>query len=409
MEIINLKNNIDIDFETILKNKSKCDEYISQIEEIMDKIDIKYKTLISNINENVNLEIPIYLGIDSMNFQNKIYIYKFSIIKQLYNKVFNRIYGDYYKMHKLIKKYITTSTRIPAIDVQFIQYKDLDSDKYYSFDEVIKIQNTINQYIHSLYSIITKKNITIQPFLDSDKAGYQVNNYINEENTNITIYTNKCIMFLKYLTTFNKYHNNYILDLILQCRFLITYIKQEINFEIDSELFVIEKFIDPKTDISYNISDIPNVTNKSYSNFLDISYNDSSELDSLSVTSNTSEIECVKEELPIVRIYHDILFENEYTNSIKIVKPDSENIESENRDLENRESENRELENDDYKSEDTENEETDNEDAPNENTKVENTENNSNPPNIENKIKDIVDENIYLNVTDKNVNSCVAF
>ena len=378
MEIINLKNNIDIDFETILKNKSKCDKYISQIEEIMDKIDIKYKTLISNINENVNLEIPIYLGIDSMNFQNKIYIYKFSIIKQLYNKVFNRIYGDYYKMHKLIKKYITTSTRIPAIDVQFLQYKDLDSDKYYSFDEVMKIQNTINQYINSLYSIITKKNITIQPFLDSDKAGYQVNNYINEENTNITIYTNKCLMFLKYLTTFNKYHNNYILDLILQCRFLITYIKQEINFEIDSELFVIEKFIDPKTDISYNISDIPNMTNKSYSNFLNVSYNDSSDIDSLSGTSDTSDIECVKEDLPTVKIFHDIPFESECLDDSKENdnKEDTENIEN------------------------TENTET-----------IENnetTETTHKTPAIEDKIKNIVEENVFLNVSEKHFhNSCI--
>lgn len=371
MEIINLKNNIDIDFETILKNKSKCDEYISQIEEIMDKIDIKYKTLITNINDNKNIEIPIYLGIDSMNFQNKIYIYKFGIIKQLYNKVFNRIYGDYYKMHKLIKKYITTSTTILAIDVQFIQYKDLDQDKYYSFDDVIKIQNTINQYIHSLYSIITKKNITIQPFLDSDKAGYQVNNYINEENTNISIYTNKCILFLKYLTTFNKYHNNYILDLILQCRFLITYIKQEINFEIDSDLFVIEKFVDPENDISNNII---NHTNKSYSNFLDISYNDSD--DTASITSNTTEIESVKDE-PVIKIYQDIPFDdNQIIDNID--KKDINDI----NDKDDHDNINNEIQN--------------------ENTLIQEI------PTIESKIKNIVEENIVLKVSEKSSNnSCV--
>ena len=211
MEIINLKNAIELDFQNIISNKAKCDDYISQISELIEKINIKYNILITNIKDNKNIEIPIYLGIDSLNFQNNLYIIKFENIKKFYTRVFNRIYGDYYKMHKLIKKYITTNTTIPPIDVNFTQYKDLDPDKYYHFDEIIKIQNTINQYIQSLYDIITKKNITIEPFINSYNAGYAVKYYISEENTNINIYTNKCLLFINYLTTFNTYHNNYLL------------------------------------------------------------------------------------------------------------------------------------------------------------------------------------------------------
>ena len=36
----------------------------------------------TNIKENHNIEIPIYLGIDSLNFQNKLYTFKLFNIKK---------------------------------------------------------------------------------------------------------------------------------------------------------------------------------------------------------------------------------------------------------------------------------------------------------------------------------------
>jgi hypothetical protein len=256
MEIIILKNTIELDFQNIISNKVKCDDYVNQISELIEKINIKYNALIRNIKDNKNVEIPIYLGIDSLNFQNKLYILKFENIKKFYMRVFNRIYGDYYKMHKHIKNYIISNTTIPVINVIFTQYKDLDIDKCYQFDEIIKIQNTINQYIQSLYDIITKKNITIKPFINSDNAGYAVKYYISEENTNISIYTNKCLLFINYLTSFNTYHNNYLLDFLLQCRFLITSIKKDIDFNIDSELINLDNFLENNNIIDIDISNV---------------------------------------------------------------------------------------------------------------------------------------------------------
>lgn len=264
MEIINLKNNIEIEFKKIINNKYKCDEYMNLIQEIIEKINIKYNLLMNNIKENHNIEIPIYLGIDSLNFQNKLYQFKYNNIKKNYDRIFNRIYADYYKIHKLIKKYITSNTIISSIDINITPYKDLDQDKYYNFEETIKIQNTINKYIESLYDIISKKNITIQPFINSDKAGYAVNYYITEENTNIQIYTNKCLLFINYLTTFNKYHDKYLSDFLLQCRFLITIIKEDIDFNNDIQLFNFDNLIN--YDISNN-----DISNNDYK--IDQSYN----------------------------------------------------------------------------------------------------------------------------------------
>lgn len=289
MEIINLKNQIEIDFEKIINNKSRADDLMNQIEEIIEKINIKYNSLITNIKENHNIEIPIYLGIDSLQFQNKLYSFKFNNLKQLYNRIFNRIYADYYKIHKLIRKYISNNTTIPSIEIDITPYKDLDQDKYYNFEETIKIHNTINQYIQSLNDIITKKSITIQPFLNSNKAGYAVSCYISEEETNIKIFTNKCLLFINYLTTFNQYHNNYLIDFLLHCRFMITTLKNDINFNCDNQALNIDEYFENdnvNNDFSNN-----NICNNDISNS-NICNNDITDIsNNIKYTYNYSETE----------------------------------------------------------------------------------------------------------------------
>jgi hypothetical protein len=284
MEIINLKNAVEYNFFEIIRNKSHCDNYITEIEDFNEKMSIKYAALLSNITDNINLEIPIYLGIDSLHFQNKLFLLKLNNLKVLYIKIFNRIYADYYKTHKLIQKYITTSTNITPIEITFTPYKDLDQDKKYSFEEICKIQNIINQYIQSLYDIISKKNITIQPFINSDKAGYAVQYYITEENTNINIYTSKCLLFLNYLTTFNTYHNTYLLDFLLQCRFVIATIKKEIDFNNDNDILNIEEYDDTSV-ITPIILDETSSTNNIIFKITDISNNILSEEDEEQTTS----------------------------------------------------------------------------------------------------------------------------
>ena len=292
MEIINLKNTVELNFEKIIRNKSICDDALAEIEDLNEKINNKYNFLQSTLLDNVNTEIPIYLGIDSLNFQNKLLTLKIFNLKTIYNRTFVRIYADYYKVHKLIRKYITTNTNIPSIDINFTPYKDLDLERKYSFEEICKLQNTINQYIQSLYDLISKKNITIQPFINSDKAGFAVNYYISEENTNIGIYTNKCLLFINYLTTFNTYHNNYLLDFLLQCRFVIACLKKDIDFNNDNDILNIDEYIDNvsstlnKSDLSLSF-DISNSTPEPLN--LDISNSTLPEPLNLDISNSTSE------------------------------------------------------------------------------------------------------------------------
>ena len=328
MEIINLKNSVELEFEEIIKKRNLCEESLKDINELLEKINTKYNTLQNDIINNLNKEVEIYLGIDSLNFQYKILFNKYNNQNSLFNKITTRMYGDYYKVYKLIKKYISTSTNISTIDVNFTTFKDLNDNQIYSFDEICKIQNTINQYIQSIHDLITKKNTKIQPFIKSSNIGFDVNFYINEENTNIEIYGNKCTLFINYLKNFNNYHLNYLNDFLLQSNFILATLKSKIDFNNINNLLDINCFIENN---NYSIENAINDNTREKSHL--------SKYDNKKIDVNFD-------------VSNEILYENKLNENIIIFKEDKvkqDNNEEDNNEEDNNEQDNNEEDKDKHK------------------------------------------------------------
>lgn len=327
MEIINLKNSVEFEFEEIIKKRNLCEESLKDINELLEKINTKYNTLQNDIINNLNKEVEIYLGIDSLNFQYKILLNKYNSQNSLFNKITTRMYGDYYKVYKLIKKYVSNNTNIPIINVNFTTFKDLDDNQIYNFDEICKIQNTINQYIQSLYDLISKKNTKIQPFINSSNIGFDVNYYINEENTNIEIYNNKCCLFINYLKNFNDYHLNYLNDFLLQSNFILATLKAKIDFNNINDLLDINSFIEKN---NYSIKDVGNNKEKR----TDLSMYDTNKIDLVENSNIDINFDVSNEILSEnkldknIIIFKDDNFEQYYSNNNK----DDKNDKVDNRD-----------------------------------------------------------------------------
>ena len=239
MDIINYKNCIDFSFQDIIINKQIGDNLIKSAINIIKKLKEKYIELLKNINNTSS-----YLGIDSFNFQNKLLDMQLEHFKRMFNIIINRLYCDYYKIYKSIKNLVETNYKdIPIIESNFTVYKDLDIDKVFNFKEIIQLQNVIHQYIKNMIDILLNKNIEIQQFISNNNKGYNVNYYINEENTNITIYSERINLFLKYLNSCNTYHNKYLLDFIDQIQFFISNINKDISFDEFNRNITPDKFI----------------------------------------------------------------------------------------------------------------------------------------------------------------------
>lgn len=236
MEKLNLKSTICENYELIKIKKTNSEDYIKELEELINKLKKKYENLFKEIEENKNKEILIYFGIDSLNFQIKQFDNNITFLKNSYIKIKNRIYGDYFKIHKLFCNYIKNNTNIEIIYINVTQYKDLDYSIDYNFEEITILHNTIFKYIELLYNLIITKKNSLKVFDDCYNKGLYVNNYINEENTNIDIYINKCNLFINYLITFNKYHFHYLNEFNNNSIYLLKNIKKNIdlnNYDYD--------------------------------------------------------------------------------------------------------------------------------------------------------------------------------
>jgi hypothetical protein len=225
MEIFNLKNLVDKNFQDILKKKQDCDDELNSTENLIQKIKDKYTELLKTVSHD-----NVYLGIDSLNFQNKLFDYHLKYLNNMYIMIINRFYGDYYKIYRSIKNYIEINcTAISIPDISFQTYKDLEINKKYDFLQVIKLQNCIHQYIKNINDIIIQKRIKIQKFIESNTQGYIVNYYINEETTNINVHVEKVNSYIKYLEICNLHHNKYLSSFFKQTREFIFSIKNDIH------------------------------------------------------------------------------------------------------------------------------------------------------------------------------------
>ena len=66
MNIINFKYEVENKFRDIINNKQLCDHKLSELSELISQVESKYSILYNKINTSI-------IGIDSFNFQNKLF------------------------------------------------------------------------------------------------------------------------------------------------------------------------------------------------------------------------------------------------------------------------------------------------------------------------------------------------
>ena len=254
-------------FNIMIKNKSLCDKLIDYIMLSHKNLTELYSLLYKNL-DTTNL----YLGIDSFNFQNKLLELQITSIKRFFNIIINRIYCDYYKIHRSIKKYTeTTFSNIELINNIFPIYKDLEIEKIYDFNIITDLRSNIFYYINSINNYINIKiNDTIE-YIDTYNNGLYVKNYINEENNLINTYKEQLNLYVNYIDTCTEYHLKYFNKIIKQ----INFIKESLDEEIMNNLNNIKNIEDTK--IINNVEDvnIKNIEedNKIVNNVEDININ----------------------------------------------------------------------------------------------------------------------------------------
>ena len=216
----------NLNFTKIIELKKRTDANIIKLH--LTVTDLK-KTF-TRLNTAINTETT-YLGIDSFNFQIKLIELKIENSEKIYLLITNRMYKEYYKLYKNLRKYLEVTYSYVAKEQNYPTYKDLETDKKYEFDNIVAIREEMDGFIKFLTTNISLRKKNLLEFQDSESKGLMCNNYIIEEELVINGFEEKLNLFKKHLQTYNNYHYLYLLNCLNEIKNLLNVITREIKIK----------------------------------------------------------------------------------------------------------------------------------------------------------------------------------
>lgn len=241
-------------FSGIMDYKDKNNQSLSLLQLRIKKIKELYDDFI-----RINRETLFIFSLDAFHFQSKIIDIEYEDLTRLYCAITNRMYCDYYKLFKIIIDYVKTNMtdkkllELVQVNDNFPVYKDLEPFKQYDFQTIQTIHEVILVIIHSLNTIMIKKDHDLQLYQNKNKIGLNIDNFVNTHVFNNTIMREKIGLFVSYTEFFHKLHTKYFKRFTMKLNLMLQQVNNDIkldNFEMDDKRSMLDDF---KGEISKDI------------------------------------------------------------------------------------------------------------------------------------------------------------
>jgi hypothetical protein len=180
-------------------------------------------------------------GLDSFYFQNKLIDIEYDDMKRLFLSINNRMYCEYFKLHKIIIDYISKN----IIDKKILEmikvnnypiYKDLEPFKEYNIEIILDIHESILNLLSVLISTLNNKENELEIHKSKQNIGLNIDNFITTFSFNITVLREKIILFITYIEFFHKMHTKYLKRFNNKIQLMHTHIMNDIKLEESIEM-----------------------------------------------------------------------------------------------------------------------------------------------------------------------------
>jgi hypothetical protein len=261
-----LLSNISKDFNYI---KFLVDETNDFLNLINNKIDILKKNHSNFLQES---KVSDNITLDSFLFQSSILDESLIDRKNIFSRIQNKIYSDYYKLYKnisnfylkIIKDNETTYKENNILNNEYIPYNDLDKHFVYDFDSIIKLNKDILSIINYIIELIKKKSKYIKQKEKNLSLGYDVDFLVNYENYNKLYLINSLNLYINNININNCLHYKHLLSFYSQLKYFYLLIVKHISFDDEN---IYSNFYNYQDKIDHNLIDsIVNIDN----NIIDI-------------------------------------------------------------------------------------------------------------------------------------------
>lgn len=179
---------------------------------------------------------PFIFSLDSFYFQTRLLEQEFSWLKDYDVLIINRMYGEYYKLFKLIVEYVGKAlTDKKTHDIlknkDYPKYDDLDDTKVYPFDMILKLNEDITSIISYLISILKDKELSLKQHTTNQNYGLNVDNFVSTFTYDVIVLQEQINLYEKYLDFFYHVHEKLLKRLITKISILEAQLNTDIKFE----------------------------------------------------------------------------------------------------------------------------------------------------------------------------------
>ena len=199
---------ISYKIEKIQKNFSSLILLNQKIENEKSKLRIKLKNLKdthAKMSKSNNKQIFLFC-LDSFYFQYKIFSMELDNLEKFDDLIKNRTYCDYYKLYKLILKYINENNDELEIEINHSLvpvYKDLEPFFDYGVENIKLVHENMIDCIKSMFDTVLKKQDVINEYTTKKKAGYSISNFINTLTHENNVLKAQLDLYLNYISFFH--------------------------------------------------------------------------------------------------------------------------------------------------------------------------------------------------------------
>ena len=220
INIPKLKN----DFSTIIRQRNELQDKRTTLEEKLSDIREHYNELVKNNSKKIYLYC-----LDSLYFQYKILRVELEQFQKMISLIFNRMYGDYYKLYNIINsqcKDNCVDIKLPTDNI--VLYKDLDPLAEYSLDDVTVTHNAIINMLNQLNELYGSKQSEISRHNSNMRVGFSVTSFISTLSYENKLLGEHITLYSDYLSFYHSSQKKYF-DMTL---FKINNFMREIEDEI---------------------------------------------------------------------------------------------------------------------------------------------------------------------------------
>lgn len=196
---------------------------------------------ISKLKETYNELLRAYecasdvFGIDSFYFQSSLLETEHANMSGLFNRIDNRVYCDYYSLHRLIVDYVRDNVRDALVVKKVTQikpyppYKSLEPTKTYPLGTVLDIQGSIMSAITELENYLASRETILATASKQSELGMNIDNLVLSQKYSNVLLRERIRMYWANIESFNTHHTKYFTRLHLKLQLLAGVVNEDIS------------------------------------------------------------------------------------------------------------------------------------------------------------------------------------